>query len=260
MRDAATAPAAGAPAADGTARSAGDGFPGTRACPGADPRDADEGYAAARVRLLQDAELSGPDRRRALSALTDQWLAALFGPDAPAGTALVAVGGYGHGELSPRSDLDLLLLHDGSTDAAALAALADRLWYPVWDLGLALDHSVRTPDEARTASADDLKVQLGLLEARHLAGDADLTAQLRTAALGRWRAQARTGLPELREYATERARRPRRRAAVPAGARPQGGTRRTAGPHRTARRGRLLARRRPAGGAAAGPGHPPRRP
>ncbi|WP_069992718.1 [protein-PII] uridylyltransferase [Streptomyces qinglanensis] len=207
MRDAATAPAAGAPAADGTARSAGDGFPGTRACPGADPRDADEGYAAARVRLLQDAELSGPDRRRALSALTDQWLAALFGPDAPAGTALVAVGGYGHGELSPRSDLDLLLLHDGSTDAAALAALADRLWYPVWDLGLALDHSVRTPDEARTASADDLKVQLGLLEARHLAGDADLTAQLRTAALGRWRAQARTGLPELREYATERARR-----------------------------------------------------
>ncbi|MDF4253178.1 [protein-PII] uridylyltransferase [Streptomyces sp. WMMB303] len=206
MRDAATAPA-GAPVPDGTGRSAGGGLPGTRACPGADPRDADEGYAAARVRLLQDTELSGPERRRALSALTDQWLAELFGSDAPAGTSLVAVGGYGHGELSPRSDLDLLLLHDGSTDAAALAALADRLWYPVWDLGLALDHSVRTPDQARTAAADDLKVQLGLLEARHLAGDADLTAQLRTAALGRWRAQARTRLPELRDYATERARR-----------------------------------------------------
>ncbi|MGP3972514.1 [protein-PII] uridylyltransferase [Streptomyces sp. 8N114] len=159
------------------------------------------------MRLLQDTELSGPDRRRALSGLTDQWLAGLFAAAAPAGTALVAVGGYGHGELSPRSDLDLLLLHDGSTEADALAALADRLWYPVWDLGLALDHSVRTLAEARTAAGEDLKVQLGLLEARHVAGDQDLTAELRTAALARWRAEARTRLPELHEFATERARR-----------------------------------------------------
>ncbi|MGP3986339.1 [protein-PII] uridylyltransferase [Streptomyces sp. 3N207] len=159
------------------------------------------------MRLLQDTELSGPDRRRALSRLTDQWLAQLFAAAAPAGTALVAVGGYGHGELSPRSDLDLLLLHDGSTEAGALAALADRLWYPVWDLGLALDHSVRTLAEARTAAEEDLKVQLGLLEARHVAGDEDLTAELRTAALARWRAEARTRLPELHEFATERARR-----------------------------------------------------
>ncbi|MBO8190674.1 [protein-PII] uridylyltransferase [Streptomyces oryzae] len=166
-----------------------------------------EGYAAARVRLLQDTELPGPERRRALSRLTDQWLAGLFAAAAPAGTALVAVGGYGHGELSPRSDLDLLLLHDGHTETGALAALADRLWYPVWDLGLALDHSVRTLTEARTAAEDDLKVQLGLLEARHVAGDQELTAELRTAALARWRAQARNQLPELREFATERARR-----------------------------------------------------
>ncbi|MGI5348552.1 [protein-PII] uridylyltransferase [Streptomyces sp. CA-250714] len=159
------------------------------------------------MRLLQGTELSGPDRRRALSRLTDQWLAGLFAAHAPAGTALVAVGGYGHGELSPRSDLDLLLLHDGSTEAGALAALADRLWYPVWDLGLALDHSVRTLAEARAAAQDDLKVQLGLLEARHVAGDQNLTAELRTAALARWRAEAHTRLPELREYATERARR-----------------------------------------------------
>ncbi|NEB65796.1 hypothetical protein G3I39_01730, partial [Streptomyces fulvissimus] len=70
------------------------------------------------------------------------------------GLALVAVGGYGRGELSPRSDLDLLLLHDGSTPAAAIARVADRIWYPVWDLGLDLDHSVRTLAETRR-TADD---------------------------------------------------------------------------------------------------------
>ncbi|MFE4023367.1 [protein-PII] uridylyltransferase, partial [Streptomyces sp. NPDC059101] len=121
------------------------------------------------------------------------------------GTALVAVGGYGRGELSPRSDLDLVLLHDGRAATADLAALADRLWYPVWDLGLDLDHSVRTPAEARRAARDDLKVQLGLLDARHVAGDPELTAAVRTAAYADWREGAPRRLPELRELCQERA-------------------------------------------------------
>ncbi|MFF9674906.1 [protein-PII] uridylyltransferase [Streptomyces eurythermus] len=164
------------------------------------------GYAAARLRLLTEDARSGPPRRSALAGLTDDWLAGLFGAAAgPArGVSLVAVGGYGRGELSPRSDLDLVLLHDGS-DPAAVAALADRIWYPVWDLGLALDHSVRTPAEARTTAAEDLKVQLGLLDARHLAGDSTLTAGLRTAVLTDWRNQAAKRLPELRELCAERA-------------------------------------------------------
>ncbi|CAM5372413.1 Bifunctional uridylyltransferase/uridylyl-removing enzyme [Streptomyces fumanus] len=78
--------------------------------------------------------------------------------------ALVAVGGYGRAELSPRSDLDLLLLHDGGDDKA-VAALADRLWYPVWDLGLALDHAVRTPARPGGRRART-QVHLGLLDAR----------------------------------------------------------------------------------------------
>ncbi|NGO72343.1 [protein-PII] uridylyltransferase, partial [Streptomyces boncukensis] len=137
----------------------------------------------------------------------DEWLAGLLAPAPPAGVALVAVGGHGHGELSPRSDLDLLLLHDGRGAPADIAAVADRVWYPVWDLGLALDHSVRTPAQARKAAEDDLRVQLGLLEARHVAGDPALTAELRTAALARWRAQAHRRLPELREACEERLRR-----------------------------------------------------
>ncbi|MEU5741101.1 [protein-PII] uridylyltransferase [Streptomyces tendae] len=166
------------------------------------------GYAAARLRLLTEGARSGPPRRRALAELTDDWLAGLFGAGTggQAGVSLVAVGGYGRGELSPRSDLDLLLLHDGRDDKA-VAALADRLWYPVWDLGLDLDHSVRTPQQARKTAGEDLKVHLGLLDARHLAGDLGLTASLRTAVLADWRNQAPKRLPELRDLCAERAER-----------------------------------------------------
>ncbi|WP_093839637.1 [protein-PII] uridylyltransferase [Streptomyces aidingensis] len=166
-------------------------------------------YAAARLRLLTEGEQTGPPRRAELARLTDQWLCGLYG-EAPRGVraALVAVGGYGRAELSPRSDLDLLLLHDGRSAAGpAVAALADRLWYPVWDLGLALDHSVRTPEEVRQTAADDLKVQLGLLDARHIAGDGTLTQELRGAVLAQWRAEAPAKLPELHQMGRDRARR-----------------------------------------------------
>ncbi|MER7957420.1 MULTISPECIES: [protein-PII] uridylyltransferase [unclassified Streptomyces] len=166
------------------------------------------GYAAARLRLLTEKGRSGPPRRAALARLTDDWLTGLFtAARPPRGVALVAVGGYGRGELSPRSDLDLLLLHDGTADAGAVAGLADRIWYPVWDLGLALDHSVRTPAEARRTAGDDLKVQLGLLDARPVAGDLGLVAGLRTAVLADWRNQAPKRLPELDALCRERAER-----------------------------------------------------
>ncbi|MET8753470.1 [protein-PII] uridylyltransferase [Streptomyces sp. NPDC004667] len=169
------------------------------------------GYAAARLRLLQEESRSGPSRRSALSALSDHWLSALFAAatreTGVRGAALVAVGGYGRAELSPRSDLDLLLLHDGKAEPRALGALADRLWYPVWDLGLALDHSVRTPGEARKTAAEDLKAHLGLLDARLVAGDAGLLAGLRTSVLADWRNQAVKRLPQLRDLCRERAER-----------------------------------------------------
>ncbi|MEF9906622.1 [protein-PII] uridylyltransferase [Streptomyces sp. P9-A2] len=166
------------------------------------------GYAAARLRLLTEEARSGPPRRAALARLTDDWLTGLFaaGTEQPRGVSLIAVGGYGRGELSPRSDLDLLLLHDGS-DPKAVAALADRLWYPVWDLGIALDHSVRTLAEARRTAGEDLKVQLGLLDARHIAGDLGLTTALRATVLADWRNQAPKRLPELQELGAERAER-----------------------------------------------------
>ncbi|MET9887739.1 [protein-PII] uridylyltransferase [Streptomyces sp. NPDC006430] len=167
------------------------------------------GYAAARLRLLQEESRSGPSRRSALAALTDDWLNALFATavreTGVRGAALVAVGGYGRAELSPRSDLDLLLLHDGKAEPRALSALADRIWYPVWDLGVALDHSVRTPAEARKTASEDLKVHLGLLDARPVSGDAGLLAGLRTSVLADWRNQATKRLPQLHSLCRERA-------------------------------------------------------
>ncbi|MBT2446906.1 [protein-PII] uridylyltransferase [Streptomyces sp. ISL-43] len=169
------------------------------------------GYAAARLRLLQEESRSGPSRRSALAALTDDWLKALFATavreTGVRGATLVAVGGYGRAELSPRSDLDLVLLHDGRAEPRALAALADRLWYPVWDMGLALDHSVRTPAEARKTASEDLKVHLGLLDARPVAGDVGLLAGLRTSVLADWRNLAAKRLPQLHSLCLERAER-----------------------------------------------------
>src|SRR6201987_4426633 len=131
------------------------------------------------------------DRSRR-STETDRWLAGLLG--AEPGVALVAVGGYGRKELLPGSDLDVLLLHNGRDD---IAAIADRVWYPVWDSGARLDHAVRTVPQARRVARGDLKVALGLLHARHIAGDPDLTTRLREGALEDWRGggPSRPGAP-----------------------------------------------------------------
>ena len=124
------------------------------------------------------------DRARR-TAQADRWIAELLG--AEPGVALVAVGGYGRRELLPRSDLDVVLLHGGRDD---IAGIADRIWYPVWDSGVELDHAVRTVPQARRVARSDLKVALGLLSARHVAGDPELTERLREGALEDWRAAA----------------------------------------------------------------------
>jgi [protein-PII] uridylyltransferase len=140
------------------------------------------------------------DRARR-TAQVDRWLAELLA--AEPGVALVAVGGYGRRELLPRSDLDVLLLHGGRDD---IAGIADRIWYPVWDSGAELDHAVRTVPQARRVARSDLKVALGLLSARHVAGDPDLTGRLRAGALEDWRSAAPARLADLRAAHEARAR------------------------------------------------------
>src|SRR4051794_25906459 len=120
---------------------------------------------------------------------TDRWLAGMLG--AEPGVALVAVGGYGRKELLPGSDLDVLLLHDGRE---GIAAIADRVWYPVWDPGAGRAHPVRTAPRARGVARNALKAPLALLNARPVAGAPAPTTRLRGGALEDWRVNARTRL------------------------------------------------------------------
>ncbi|GHJ58001.1 bifunctional uridylyltransferase/uridylyl-removing enzyme [Nocardioides sp. OK12] len=115
---------------------------------------------------------------------------------ADVGSALVAVGGYGRRELAPHSDLDVVLVLDEGVEAGEVA---EKLWYPLWDSGTTIDHSVREVPQMLAAAEADLRVALGLLDVRHLAGDANLTLRLRATVLAQWRRHARERLPALRE-------------------------------------------------------------
>jgi [protein-PII] uridylyltransferase len=166
-------------------------------------------YGEARADLLARPGISGPGRRRALTELTDAWLTDLFGRAGgeQLGCSLVAVGGYGRGELSPGSDLDLVLLRPAAASQSDAAEVANDLWYPIWDSGTKLDHSLRTVPEARRVAAEDLRALLGMLDLRHIAGDETLSSGLRQAALADWRGFAKKRLPELLASSRERAER-----------------------------------------------------
>jgi [protein-PII] uridylyltransferase len=155
-----------------------------------------------RTAVLDRADLVGAPLRAELTRVADEWLTERLG-DA-AGVALVAVGGYGRQEPAVGSDLDLLLLHGNGVD---VDELAQSIWYPIWDSGVGLDHSVRTVDQAASVAADDLKAAVGLLDARHVAGDPQLTRALRDQVFTRWRKDARRRLPELVDAVQVRTRR-----------------------------------------------------
>ncbi|MBK1786776.1 [protein-PII] uridylyltransferase [Prauserella cavernicola] len=172
-----------------------------------------DGLVEAADRLLEGrhGRLGATALRAALVDLYEFWLskaATAAGIDvrdtASSGVALVAVGGLGRQELVPFSDLDLVLVHNGQPD---IGTIADALWYPLWDARIGLDHAVRTPAEALKVASEDLRTAIGLLDARHLAGDAELTARLASAARDQWRRTARKRLPELAEATRERWRR-----------------------------------------------------
>src|SRR6202034_2996109 len=116
--------------------------------------------------------------------------------------ALLAVGGYGRGELCPYSDLDVVLVHDG---IRSVGAVADAIWYPVWDQGVHLDHSVRRPAEVLAAAENDLRVALGLLDARLVWGEARVAGPLLAEAVDLWRSKlGEQWLPALSSQMAER--------------------------------------------------------
>jgi [protein-PII] uridylyltransferase len=152
--------------------------------------------------LAVDGALTGRAWARAHSDRVDSWLAGVFASAAPgaAGLALAAVGGYGRRELAPRSDLDVVLLHDGRRD---VAAVAESVWYPVWDRGYKLGHGVFTVRQAVRAAAE-LERATSLADVRHLAGDAQLTAAARDGVLALWSRRSGRLLGQLDEAVRQR--------------------------------------------------------
>lgn len=144
---------------------------------------------------LPSDEVVGIDLVRRWTDAVDEWLASIWvEAGAPRDCALAAVGGYGRGELCPKSDIDLILLHRGRDD---LETVASRIWYPVWDAGMKLGHSVRTVKEAARLASADLATATSLLATRHIAGDEDLTGELARTCGALWRKRSRRWLEEI---------------------------------------------------------------
>ncbi len=151
----------------------------------------------------------GTRERRERSNESDRFLLSLFNEALVEtgknnkGLAVAAVGGYGRGELSPGSDLDIVILHNGQFSQKTLSEFVNKLLYPLWD-SKSVDHSVRTRSETRDAADSDLKVALGLLDIRLVAGDADLVAAVQTDSVESWRKNARNRMPELKKSLEDR--------------------------------------------------------
>jgi [protein-PII] uridylyltransferase len=110
---------------------------------------------------------------RALTRLADETLLAAWEQSGmPANTALLAVGGYGRGELFPHSDVDVLLLLPPRNVAVGeeLKAAIEAFISACWDIGMEIGSSVRTVDECIAESQRDVTVQTALLESRYLCG------------------------------------------------------------------------------------------
>ena len=132
---------------------------------------------------IHERYLDDPDPARLLhhrSQLIDEVLSNLWKelllPDT---LALVAVGGYGRGEMWPASDVDLLVLLPDQPDAA-LTELLEQLVGLFWDIGLTIGHSVRTVQECLVEAQGDLTVQTALVEARLLIGSQLLFTEFAT--------------------------------------------------------------------------------
>ncbi len=146
-----------------------------------------QGRAIARARL--EAGAGGVATARLLAEATDEVLTALYdyvtihvvrasNPTEGERIALMAVGGYGRGALAPFSDLDLLFLRPYKATAHTESVI-EYILYMLWDLGFKVGHASRTVEECIRFAREDFTISTSLLEARRLAGDEALAAELK---------------------------------------------------------------------------------
>lgn len=121
------------------------------------------------------------------------------------GVALAIVGSFARGEGGPLSDVDVVLLHNvPRRERARIDEVVSRILYPLWDSGVGVDHSVRTPAQCRQIAKTDLPALTGLLDLRHVAGSRELTRSVRRAVGEDLRRQAPARIEELLRDARER--------------------------------------------------------
>jgi [protein-PII] uridylyltransferase len=143
-----------------------------------------------RLRLKHQAGGGGREICARRSELVDVLLQYVFGAAATAtrgnsesGTrlALIALGGYGRGELNPFSDIDVMFLHQQGTKKISphLEEMVQQVLYPLWDSGFKVGHSTRSIKEAIAQANRDMRTKTAMLESRFLAGDAELAREFR---------------------------------------------------------------------------------
>ena len=95
--------------------------------------------------------------------------------------ALIALGGYGRGELNPFSDVDVMLLHGDGTGKVShyIEQMAEQILYLLWDIGFKVGHSTRSIKEALAQANADMLTKTAMLESRFLAGDRVLASEFR---------------------------------------------------------------------------------
>jgi len=93
--------------------------------------------------------------------------------------ALLAIGGYGRGELNPYSDVDILFLHDSLRIADETEEVIEQVLYMLWDVGFKVGHSTRSIDGAIKLANSDVITKTSLLESRFLAGNQRLHSKFR---------------------------------------------------------------------------------
>jgi len=136
-----------------------------------------EHFGAARPTATAASKLLKSLARHVDATLADLWDHAGM----PNGAALVAVGGYGRGELFPHSDVDVLVLLPRGQSADALRASIEGFITACWDIGLEIGSSVRTVDECLEEAQRDVTVQTALLESRFICGTRRVFAAFRDA-------------------------------------------------------------------------------
>ncbi len=139
--------------------------------------------------LFEHGRLGGLEMARLIAAIHDEIIMALYdftvthviraeNPTKAERMSLCAVGGYGRGEMAPKSDVDLLFLTPTKKGSAHTESVTEYMLYMLWDLGLKVGHATRTVEQCIKLAKEDQTILTALLDLRFLAGDEALAQTL----------------------------------------------------------------------------------